>query len=68
VALTDTALDIRLFTIAEHAGFPALTLSPAVAVLAGQGAWKRFAVLTTSPSLRASALAGLRGQEAGEEG
>jgi hypothetical protein len=67
-AVGDTELDAALFGLAEHAGFPRLALSPAVTVLAGQGAWTRFAVLTTSPSLRAAALAALVGRAAGEEG
>jgi hypothetical protein len=68
VAVTDAELDGTLFGLAERARFPRLALSPAVAVLPGQDAWRRFAVLTTSPSLRASALAALLGREPGEEG
>jgi hypothetical protein len=58
-ASQDDELDTALFGLAERAGFPRLALSPAVTVLAGKDAWRRFTVLTTSPSLRAKALAGL---------
>jgi hypothetical protein len=61
-AVTEAALDAMLFRLAERARFPRLALSPAVTVLAGQDAWKRFATHTTSPSLRTSALAALRGR------
>jgi hypothetical protein len=67
-AVGDTELDAALFGLAEHARFPRLALSPAVTVLAGQGPWTRFAVLTTSPSLRAAARAALVGRAACEEG
>jgi|SRR5262245_6754382 len=66
-AVADAELDATLFGLAERAGFPRLALSPAVTVLAGHDAWRRFATLTTGPSLRASALAALHGREPGEE-
>jgi hypothetical protein len=66
--MTDTARDATLLRLAERTGFPKLALSPAVTVLAGQTAWRRFAALTTSPSLRAGALAALDGREVGQEG
>jgi hypothetical protein len=67
-AVTDADLDTTLLAIAEHAGFLMLALSPGVTVLPGPDAWRRFAVLTTSQSLRARALAALCGQEPGKEG
>jgi hypothetical protein len=67
-AVTDTALDTTLFRLAERAGFPRLVLSPAVAVRAGESDWRRFAANHTSASLRAGALAALRGREPGAEG
>ena len=66
-AVTDAELDATLFGLAERAGFPRLPLSPGISVLAGRNAWSRFAASTTSPSLRASAVAALHGREPGED-
>jgi hypothetical protein len=66
-AVTDAELDTMLFRLAARAGFPALALSPALTVLAGEDAWRRFAALTTSAALRTAAHAGLCDRQPSEE-
>jgi hypothetical protein len=62
-AVANAGLDTALFGLAERARFPRLALGPGVIVLAGQDGWRRFATLTTRPSLRASALTALLGRQ-----
>jgi hypothetical protein len=62
-AVANAGLDTALFGLAERARFPRLALGPGVTVLAGQDGWRRFATLTTRPSLRASALTALLGRQ-----
>ena len=51
--ITDAALDATLFGLAERAGFPRLALGPALTVLAGEDAGRRFAAPTLVRGLRA---------------